>query len=441
MSSLSSNLGLPITPRFDLESARKAVKDKPLEVSPIDISPYGDALMRKMRQIKLDPMSTIKCEIMESELAATIQFIQDNPDLIQYVKKEGGGFLERNTDELSKTLYISRSGVVIINCKLHTPCSEGIGCGVMKTVTLSINFFSGQMYAYGVSKIMGPEVDGVTVRKNAALAEHRIGYALRGLPNVVDFVEVVYYMHKGFVKQGVYTPFYDRGDLYDLVIKWDDMGKLGWVTNEVKRLGYGILGGLVAIHEKKIIHRDIKPENIFLDRCKDSEREVQDAFIGDFGLCTKDAPGSDWERLVGTPPYTSPQWWEIHDAMVEAYSDPTGTTVIDLIPFTQKEDVYAAGLVLGMIFMGIFPGNAGTDRTTDAYRKMAMPAEGTFEYVVWKMTRDSVDERCTSQEAFDLAGVALGFVKKPVVAEPVVAEVVAEVVAGPSVAPTAELPV
>ncbi|GMT04988.1 hypothetical protein PENTCL1PPCAC_27162 [Pristionchus entomophagus] len=107
-----------------------------------------------------------------------------------------------------------------------------------------------------------------------------------------------------------------------------------------------ILSGLQYIHKQDMIHRDIKPMNILLD----SKEHVK---IGDFGLATRQflskitkkggeegvvegggAKALDLTMDIGTELYMAPELFKS----------------VNEIPYTNKIDVYSAGIVLFEMF-------------------------------------------------------------------------------------------
>ena len=81
------------------------------------------------------------------------------------------------------------------------------------------------------------------------------------------------------------------------------------------RIAYQVAMGLAAAHAQGLVHRDIKPSNILL------ERNVQKAFIADFGLAraADDASLTRSGFLAGTPDYMSPE--QARGESIDARSD------------------------------------------------------------------------------------------------------------------------
>ena len=81
------------------------------------------------------------------------------------------------------------------------------------------------------------------------------------------------------------------------------------------RIAYQVAMGLAAAHAQGLVHRDIKPSNILL------ERNVQKAFIADFGLAraADDASLTRSGFLAGTPDFMSPE--QARGEAIDARSD------------------------------------------------------------------------------------------------------------------------
>jgi serine/threonine protein kinase/Tfp pilus assembly protein PilF len=88
---------------------------------------------------------------------------------------------------------------------------------------------------------------------------------------------------------------------------------------------------LEAAHAQRVVHRDLKPDNIMIDA-------HGDVCVMDFGLAaaTGDASKAGAGRIVGTPPYMSPEQRQGEEA------DP-------------RSDLYALGIVLWEMLAGRLP--------------------------------------------------------------------------------------
>eukprot|EP00253_Pinus_taeda_P018526 PITA_18526 len=87
-------------------------------------------------------------------------------------------------------------------------------------------------------------------------------------------------------------------------------------------------------HELGVVHRDIKPENVL----RTSSGQLK---LADFGLSTRFAKGQNLSGVVGTPSYVAPEVW-------------AGTT------YSEKVDVWGAGVLLHALLIGILPFRGGS---------------------------------------------------------------------------------
>ncbi len=351
-------------------------------------------------QKKLEELSKIPhLELSNDELKGIIGFIESNKKLISSVQKAGGGFIRHN-DVLSRSLYISKIDEVYINCKKHQQGSHGVGKGNFKSVTQSLAYNQNACFVNAVTKIQTQKGknDSVTKKKDIDLMtryEAKIGSMLRGMPNIAQFHEVIYYRAKRKVnvgchsihrerKQSVMMPYYSGGDLQSRVFKGS------FTIAETYQILKGLLVGLTAIHEAGIIHRDIKLENIWLD-------DQNNPMIGDFGLATE---ASDKERIAiiaGSPLYISPEAWYYHKSI----NNEEKQTLFENL--SAKMDVYALGLVFGVLLFQLQPQfNPFTRVYNEHYHRMKEPEDLTLEHLVWLMTRPDPAKRITSKEALTL---------------------------------------
>lgn len=100
------------------------------------------------------------------------------------------------------------------------------------------------------------------------------------------------------------------------------------------RLFKQVLEGIQYLHEKRVVHRDIKPSNILITNDK------QRAFIADFNVAKYTEGEGEmelWTKSAGTIAFVAPE--RLRDNM--AYS--------------EKVDMWAAGIVLHMLLTGEHP--------------------------------------------------------------------------------------
>jgi serine/threonine protein kinase len=131
------------------------------------------------------------------------------------------------------------------------------------------------------------------------------------------------------------TEFIDGPDLKTLVLEDGPLDENSWYE-----LAKGLLEGLSAIHENKVIHRDIKPSNILIS---DSGPKIID-----FGIAqTSEATSLTSTGLIaGSPAWLSPE--QINGDKV-----------------TYSSDFFSAGAVLNFAVSGISPWGDNTKITKD----------------------------------------------------------------------------
>ena len=131
------------------------------------------------------------------------------------------------------------------------------------------------------------------------------------------------------------TEFIDGPDLKTKVLEDGPLDENSWY-----KLAKGLLEGLSAIHENKVIHRDIKPSNILIS---DSGPKIID-----FGIAqTSEATSLTSTGLIaGSPAWLSPE--QINGDKV-----------------TYSSDFFSAGAVLNFAVSGISPWGDNTKITKD----------------------------------------------------------------------------
>lgn len=95
-----------------------------------------------------------------------------------------------------------------------------------------------------------------------------------------------------------------------------------------------LLSSLDHLHSKGIMHRDLKPENLILA----SKEDDKNVMLADFGLATfvDIEPQNQLFTRCGTPGYVAPE-------------------VLDDMPYTEKVDIFSAGVIMYIILTGCSP--------------------------------------------------------------------------------------
>eukprot|EP00931_Biecheleriopsis_adriatica_P085729 TRINITY_DN6054_c0_g2_i1.p1 TRINITY_DN6054_c0_g2~~TRINITY_DN6054_c0_g2_i1.p1 ORF type:complete len:679 (-),score=104.41 TRINITY_DN6054_c0_g2_i1:265-2301(-) len=104
------------------------------------------------------------------------------------------------------------------------------------------------------------------------------------------------------------------GDLHDLL---DARGPLSLADGLEMLLG--LLTGIEHLHYKRIVHRDVKCENILISNGR--------TILADMGIAACLDDPSSMREMIGSPGYASPE-------------------VVLKKPYTEKVDIFAAGIVL-----------------------------------------------------------------------------------------------
>src|SRR5216684_3997563 len=125
--------------------------------------------------------------------------------------------------------------------------------------------------------------------------------------------------------------------------------------DDVRRLAYGLLAGLGAMHAQDFLHRDIKPSNIMV-------RRDGVPILIDFGAA-RQAMGERTRTLTGV---LTPQYAPIEQYALDGKQGPWS-------------DIYSAAAVLYHAIAGQTPPDAAARVGKDPYRPLAEIASNRFD--------------------------------------------------------------
>lgn len=109
---------------------------------------------------------------------------------------------------------------------------------------------------------------------------------------------------------------------------------------QIDRLVQQVAAALDYAHQRGVVHRDLKPDNVLLD-------EADNAYLTDFGIAKMLASTTGHlnltaeGHLMGTPAYMAPEQWRSE-------------------PVDARTDIYALGVILYQMLLGMLPFNADT---------------------------------------------------------------------------------
>lgn len=157
---------------------------------------------------------------------------------------------------------------------------------------------------------------------------------------------------------------------------------------EVAAVGAHVATALGALHRTGIAHRDVKPENVLIEPDGQSYRTR----VTDFGIAkfTEAAGTASSTAFVGTPQYIAPE-------------------IIDGAPPTPAVDVYALGILLYELSVGVTPYAGAPTLTTLKLHAEATPGrpEGIPD-ALWSIIIRAVDKQPTARPAAEGLAHELG---------------------------------
>ena len=192
---------------------------------------------------------------------------------------------------------------------------------------------------------------------------------------------------KNFVFEFEYSDYdlkeflYQNGALENKMIGKNNLQTFKEITIDIAK-------ALKHIHEKGIVHRNIKPHNINISRINYENKENGRAKLGDFSSAIYIKEINDSEPM-GTIFYTAPE-------------------IIKNLDYTEKCDIWSAGLTLFEIFFGVLPygWNPSTKKINDmifdekkfVFRKSEIP---TLDILFKRLLQINPDNRMTTTEFYD----------------------------------------
>lgn len=120
----------------------------------------------------------------------------------------------------------------------------------------------------------------------------------------------------------IVTEYADSGDLFQQITKCQK-ARTHMPETDIWRYIHGMLHGLKALHDMRVLHRDLKCANVFLSMGTDN---LVKAMLGDFNV-SKVAKRGLCMTQTGTPYYASPEVWRD-------------------MPYDAKSDMWSIGCVL-----------------------------------------------------------------------------------------------
>jgi len=184
---------------------------------------------------------------------------------------------------------------------------EGAYSTVFKVLRLS------DQNIYSLKKVKLPSLS--EKEKQNSLNEVRL-LASVGHENVIGYKEAFLDEASGCLC--IVTEFADGGDLYQKITQHQKL-RTFFRESDVWHCVFGMVHGLKALHDMKILHRDMKCANVFLGL----KGEVK---LGDFNV-SKVAKRGLCMTQTGTPYYASPEVWRD-------------------MPYDAKSDMWSLGCIL-----------------------------------------------------------------------------------------------
>ena len=123
-------------------------------------------------------------------------------------------------------------------------------------------------------------------------------------------------------------------------------------SDEVRLVMFQVFSALRYIHELGMIHRDVKPENILCD-------DLESVKLADFSSARHQAEQQS--------PYVTTRWYRAPEVLLQ-------------LPYTDKIDLWAAGVMMAELFMNrpLFPGSSDTDQLFKQCAILGTPSSSSW---------------------------------------------------------------
>lgn len=154
------------------------------------------------------------------------------------------------------------------------------------------------------------------------------------------------------------------GSLADVDLRWSDL----------RVVLLRLLDALAHCHARDLVHLDLKPENLLW------REHPTDVILADFGIAQL---MGQQDRLVGTPPYMSPEQWRRQ-------------------PLDGRADLYSLGCVAYRLFVGVPPFLGHPRALMQAHLEKDLPSCGDPTLDAWiarATTKDPADRFQTAATA------------------------------------------
>ena len=164
---------------------------------------------------------------------------------------------------------------------------------------------------------------------NNTLREINIMKELKGLPNVVQLVDIYITPQTIHMVQTLA----EGGDVFDRLAN-----RVCYTEGDARKLSIILLKTLDYMHRHKIVHRDLKPENLLLKGTLDDS----EVLLADFGFA-KHVPEEGLKTRCGTPAFVAPE-------------------IVVGLNYKYKVDTWSSGCLLYMLIGGYPPFQDDTHR-------------------------------------------------------------------------------